>query len=205
MPKPCILLILSLSMGHAPVFWYNKSYCARLKLALQEWDLVEFCHTLQTGVPIILYFMVYLELSSSIRFHNVSDVHLKLQHRFPNLTLVHNKLCGTLFASFSVTSWCVFLFFWKNQTGEATKLLISWISTRKKNLSRSIVWGLLCYCVRARDNCCVLCDVTRNILFTWYMVHQPKNPIQVITSPGYHFRSFHLRCFFLTQEQTQEN
>ena len=25
-----------------------------------------------------------------------------------------------------------------------------------------------CYCVRARDCCCVLCDVTRDLLFTWY-------------------------------------
>ena len=33
---------------------------------------------------------------------------------------------------------------------------------------RSIVWSLLCYCVRARDHCCVLCDVTRDLLFTWY-------------------------------------
>ena len=28
--------------GHAPVFWYNKSYCTRLKLALHAQDLVEF-------------------------------------------------------------------------------------------------------------------------------------------------------------------
>ena len=40
-------------------------------------------------------------------------------------------------------------------------------------LSRSIVWSLLCYCVRARDHCCVLCDITWDLLFTWYMVHQP--------------------------------
>ena len=33
---------------------------------------------------------------------------------------------------------------------------------------RSIVWSLLCYCLRARDHCCVLCDVTRDLLFTWY-------------------------------------
>ena len=39
-------------------------------------------------------------------------------------------------------------------------------------LCRSIVWSLLCYCLRARDHCCVLCDVTRDLLFTWYMVHQ---------------------------------
>ena len=37
----------------------------------------------------------------------------------------------------------------------------------------SIVWSLLCYCLRARVHCCVLCDVTRHLLFTWYMVHQP--------------------------------
>ena len=30
------------------------------------------------------------------------------------------------------------------------------------------MWSLLCYCVRARDHCCVLCDVTRDLLFTWY-------------------------------------
>ena len=34
---------------------------------------------------------------------------------------------------------------------------------------RSIVWSLLCYCLRARDHCCVLCDVTRDLLFTWYI------------------------------------
>ena len=37
----------------------------------------------------------------------------------------------------------------------------------------SIVWSLFCYCVRARDDCCLLCDVTRDLLFTWYMVHWP--------------------------------
>ena len=31
----------------------------------------------------------------------------------------------------------------------------------------------LCYCVRARDHCCVLYDVTQDFLFTWYIVHQP--------------------------------
>ena len=40
-------------------------------------------------------------------------------------------------------------------------------------LCRSIVWSLLCYCLRARDHCCVRCDVTLDLLFTWYMVHQP--------------------------------
>ena len=38
-------------------------------------------------------------------------------------------------------------------------------------LSRSIVWSLLCYCLRNRDHCCVLCDVARDLLFTWYIVH----------------------------------
>ena len=33
---------------------------------------------------------------------------------------------------------------------------------------------LLCYCARARDHYCVLCDVTLDLLFTWYMVHQPN-------------------------------
>ena len=41
-------------------------------------------------------------------------------------------------------------------------------------LSRSIVWSLLCYCVRARDHCWVFCDVTRDLLFTWYIVHEPS-------------------------------
>ena len=36
--------------------------------------------------------------------------------------------------------------------------------------SRSIVWSLLCYCVRNRDHCCVLCDVARDLLLTWYIV-----------------------------------
>ena len=42
-------------------------------------------------------------------------------------------------------------------------------------LSRPIVWSLLCYCVRNRDHCCVLCDITRDLLLTWYIVHQPKH------------------------------
>ena len=49
-PKSCILLILSLSMGMYP---YSGMYCTqrkRLKLALHARDLVEFCHTLQTGI-----------------------------------------------------------------------------------------------------------------------------------------------------------
>ena len=37
----------------------------------------------------------------------------------------------------------------------------------------SIVWSLLCYCVRNRDHCCVLCDVARDLVLTWYIVHQP--------------------------------
>jgi len=41
-------------------------------------------------------------------------------------------------------------------------------------LSYSIVWSLLCYCVRAWDHCCILChDITQDMLFTWYIVHQP--------------------------------
>ena len=41
-------------------------------------------------------------------------------------------------------------------------------------LSRFIVWSLLCYCVRDKDHCCVLYDVTRDLLFAWYIVHQPN-------------------------------
>ena len=41
-------------------------------------------------------------------------------------------------------------------------------------LSRFIVWSLLCYCVRDIDHCCVLCDVTRDLLFAKYIVHQPN-------------------------------
>ena len=37
-----------------------------------------------------------------------------------------------------------------------------------------LLCGLLCYCVRDRNHCCVLCDATRDLLFTWYIVHQPK-------------------------------
>ena len=40
-------------------------------------------------------------------------------------------------------------------------------------LSRSIVWSLLCYFVRNRDHCCVLCDVAWVLFLTWYIVHQP--------------------------------
>ena len=31
-------------------------------------------------------------------------------------------------------------------------------------MARSIVRSLLCYCGRARDHSCVLCDVTRDLL-----------------------------------------
>ena len=40
-------------------------------------------------------------------------------------------------------------------------------------LSRSIGWSLLCYCLRGRNRCCVLRDVTRDLLFPWYIEHQP--------------------------------
>ena len=43
-------------------------------------------------------------------------------------------------------------------------------------LSRSIVWSLLYYCVRNRDHCCVLCDIARDLLLTWYIVHQLREP-----------------------------
>ena len=45
-------------------------------------------------------------------------------------------------------------------------------------LSRSIVWSLLCDCVSARTHCCVICDVTRDLLFTWYIVNQPALAIE---------------------------
>ena len=41
-------------------------------------------------------------------------------------------------------------------------------------LSRSIVRSLLRYRVRDNDHYCVLCDVTLDLLFTWYIVHQPN-------------------------------
>ena len=40
-------------------------------------------------------------------------------------------------------------------------------------LSCFIVWSLLCYCVRNRDHCCVLCDIAQDLLLAWYIVHQP--------------------------------
>ena len=45
-------------------------------------------------------------------------------------------------------------------------------------LSRSIMWSLLCDCVSARTHCCVICDVTRDLLFTWYIVNQPALAIE---------------------------
>ena len=30
------------------------------------------------------------------------------------------------------------------------------------------------YCVRDKDHCCVLCDVSRDLLFAGYIVHQPN-------------------------------
>ena len=41
---------------------------------------------------------------------------------------------------------------------------------------KSIV--LLCYCVRNRDYCCVLCDVARDLLLTWYIVYR-----QILANP----------------------
>ena len=41
-------------------------------------------------------------------------------------------------------------------------------------LSRSIVRSLLCYRVRDNDHCCVHCDVTRDLLFAKYILHQPN-------------------------------
>ena len=49
-------------------------------------------------------------------------------------------------------------------------------------LSRSIVWSLLCYCVRARDHCCVLFDATWDLLLTWHIVHQPNTIRRVWTT-----------------------
>ena len=34
-------------------------------------------------------------------------------------------------------------------------------------LCHSFLESLLCHCLRARDHCCVLCDVTRDLLFTY--------------------------------------
>jgi len=58
-PKTRILLILSLSMGMHPYSGINKPYytgCTRLKLALHERDLVEFCHTLQRALANFVFF-----------------------------------------------------------------------------------------------------------------------------------------------------
>jgi len=41
---------------------------------------------------------------------------------------------------------------------------------------RSIVWSLLCYCLRARDHCCVFWD----LLFTWYICTS-REPIGLST------------------------
>ena len=46
-------------------------------------------------------------------------------------------------------------------------------------LSRFIAWSLLCYC--DKDHCCALCGVTRDLLFTWYIVHQHEFPTAVET------------------------
>ena len=54
-PKTPILSNTQPLYGHTPVFWYKKWYCTRctqLKLALRARDLVEFYHTLQSGVGV---------------------------------------------------------------------------------------------------------------------------------------------------------
>ena len=56
-------------------------------------------------------------------------------------------------------------------------LFRGWCSIYQVNICTIVsfycVWSLLCYCVRNRDHCCVLCDVARDLLLTWYIVHQP--------------------------------
>ena len=71
----------------------------------------------------------------------MSDVHLKLQDRFPNLTLVHNKTVWNfvyiLFCDFLV---CLPLFL-KNPNRRGNKIFYLLISTRKKKVESF-------YCVR---------------------------------------------------------
>ena len=63
---------------------------------------------------------------------------------------------------------------------------LGWCSIYQVNictiLCHSIVWSLLSvlgYCLRARPHCCVLCDVTRDLLLTWYMVLDPEFTAEV--------------------------
>ena len=35
--------------------------------------------------------------------------------------------------------------------------------------------SLLCYCVRAKDHCCVICDATRGLLFIWIGYTSPNS------------------------------
>ena len=70
--------------------------------------------------------------------------------------------------------WIKFTPTWTQSSGDAryTKSIYAL-------LSRSILWSLLCYCVRNRDHCCVLCDIARDLLLTWYIVHQPKVHLEI--------------------------
>ena len=68
-PKTCILLILSLFVGMHPYYGIKKSYCTRctgLKLTLYAWDLVEFCHTVQTGLVVWIVMTVSYRGSSTL-------------------------------------------------------------------------------------------------------------------------------------------
>lgn len=131
----------------------------------------------------------------------MSDVHLKLQDRFPNLTLVHNKTVR----NFVYILFCDFLvrlpLFLKNPNRRGNKIVYLLNKHKEKKVESFYCVRLIVLLCKGLGHCCVLCEETCYSLGIWCR----SLKILVITSPGYHSRSIHLHCVFLTQEQTQKN
>ena len=93
-------------------------------------------------------FMVWFCGNFQVTFHLSADKYNR-----------QNQKCGlqALPENFRSNGWC----------------LINQVNTVYALLSYSIVWSSLCYFVMAWDHCCILChDITQDMLFTWYIVHQ---------------------------------
>ena len=83
--------------------------------------------------------------------------------------------------------WTVFAWWWLKFFTTSQKILTYWpirprdpgnCLCRSKSHNLLLVYictenNLLCFCVRDRDHCHVLCDVTQQLLFTSYNYHAP--------------------------------
>ena len=121
------------------------------------------------------------------------EINLELSTNKPNLCFGRDVQGAGHFAKFSIGSFStfntfltpsmmsnVYTFFFRSGKYH---IIVTWVRIlgmmldipsqyMHSVLCRYIVWSLLCYCVKARDHCCVLCDVSWDLLFTRYMVHQ---------------------------------